>query len=347
MELALIEHDRAVKVAQEPAVPTSQQPTTEATMEGSGVSAGHTALRGSSAYSLSSDDQEAGETQAQGEMDIQGSEEREERLELPDSPLSDEQEEALGDEGTTRLKKLDAEIDQIYEQVLKEVGENADIATECYNDLLKARDIVLRGDLGRLAQAEYYVEQVRARLKRAATSAASARKNAWWIFAWGLLWGLVLVSGVVLLETVYVQELIEKLNLRNRFVDPRILFPAMLWGAIGGVIAIWYSLFKHIAERDFDGHFNISYVGKPFFGLVLGATVYMMVNLLIVSLGIWSTTTAEGTTEVLSPTLAPWIIYLVSWVAGFKENRVFGLVDEVMKRLFPNTASTTSKSLLP
>jgi hypothetical protein len=339
MEMALIEQDRAATGSAQPAASPTQQSKSEAAMEQSDAAA---------AQSIDGDLLPPRSSLAYYETDIQGSEEEAERLELPERPLTGEEEQQMGDAASARLRKLDQEIDKVYEQVLAEVGDNAAIATECYNDLLRARDIVLRKDVSRLAQAEYYVELVRARLKRASTSGTGARRNAWWIFAWGLLWGMVLVSGLVLLETAYVQDLIALLNLRTPYVDPRILFPAMLWGGIGGVVAIWYSLFKHIAERDFDGNYNITYVGKPFFGLVLGATVYMIINLLIVSLGIWPTGTAEGAAQALSPTLAPWIIYLVSWVAGFKENRVFGLVDEVMKRIFPAKSATSSNTpMLP
>ena len=109
-------------------------------------------------------------------------------------------------------------------------------------------------------------------------------------------------------------------------------------------MAIWYSLFKHVSARDFDSYYNISYIGKPFFGLILGATVYMVVQLVIVSLGIWPTGLAQGVEGVLTPSIAPWIIYLLAWASGFKENRIFGLVDAVMKRIFSSQGSAAGAS---
>jgi hypothetical protein len=108
------------------------------------------------------------------------------------------------------------------------------------------------------------------------------------------------------------------------------------------VVAIWYSLFKHVAARDFDSHYNISYIGKPFFGLILGATVYMVVQLLIVSLGLWPANLPESIEGMVQPSLAPWIIYLLAWASGFKENRIFALVDAVMKRLFSSNEAQGS-----
>jgi hypothetical protein len=284
---------------------------------------------------------------AQDEWDMQAPEVKVEQVELPENPLPAGEEQELTEAAGGRIPKLNAEIDKVYEQVLNEVGDNESIATECYNLLLKARDIVLRNDVSRLAQAEYYVGQARARLKRASTSAVGARKNAWWIFAWGLLWGMLYAASVILLDSAYVQNSIARLNLQNSVIEPRVLLPAMVWGGIGGVLAIWYSLFKHISARDFDGHYNISYLGKPFFGLVLGATVYMIVSLLITSLGVWPSG-ATTTTGAAVPMVTPWVIYFVAMVAGFKENRVFGLVDQIMKWIFPEKAlaKTTNGDLL-
>jgi hypothetical protein len=272
-------------------------------------------------------------------MDIQDAGEKVEPLELPDRPLTEAQKQATLDTTNARILQLDQEIDQVYEQVRAEVGENQNITTECFNHLLKARDIIMRRDAAQLAQAEYEIELAQARLKRAASSAKGARRNAWWILAWGFLWGMTFVALLVMLDSSYAEELIDLLNLRSRYIDPQVLLPAMVWGGVGGVVAVWYSLFKHVSLRDFDSNFNFSYLGKPFFGLVLGATVYMVVHLMIVSLGIWPVGLPEGIDESSGPTIAPWIIYLLAWASGFKENRIFGVVDQVMKRLFSSADS--------
>ena len=287
--------------------------------------------------------QAATETARDG-WDMQEPEEEVEIVELPETPLPADQEVELTEAAGDRLAKLNAEIDEAYEQVLNEVGDNESIATECYNALLKARDIVLRNDVSRLAQAEYYVKLARARLKRASKSAIGARKNAWWIFAWGLLWGMLYAASIVLLDSAYVQDALALLNLKNSVIDPKVLLPAMVWGGIGGVLAIWYSLFKHISARDFDGNYNISYLGKPFFGLVLGATVYMIVSLLVTSLGIWPSGLTNSETGAAVPMVTPWVVYFVAMVAGFKENRVFGLIDQIMKWIFPERTATSSSA---
>ena len=107
----------------------------------------------------------------------------------------------------------------------------------------------------------------------------------------------------------------------------------IVWGGIGGVVAVLYSLFKHVGQRDFDSHFGLSYIGKPFLGLIIGATVYMAFSLVIRTLGIWPAGVDE-TGQVALPTVAPGVMYLVAWVSGFKENRIFDLMDRTMKRTF-------------
>ena len=226
------------------------------------------------------------------------------------------------------------EIEDVYAQVLDQVGESEKISTDCFNLLLRARDIVVRRDVTGFPQAEYYIEQARARLKRAAESQASARKYAWLITLWGFLWGGVFVWLLIFLSLGWLESWLGSAGKLPTAVAPEIFLPAMVWGGLGGVVAIWYSLFKHVSLRDFDPQYNLSYIGKPFFGLILGGTVYMIVQLLILTLGISTYGLAEGLEELSSPIIAPWLVYLLAWVCGFNENRIFGLVDRVVKQVF-------------
>jgi hypothetical protein len=266
------------------------------------------------------------------QYDIQEPEEKVERLELPDRELSEEETQALLERwGSIRMGKLDEEISKTYDLVLSKVGENEEITTDCYNQLLKARDIILRREAARIPQAEYYVEQVRARLKRASESEAAADKYAWWITGWGFVWGAAFLTLLILLNQPWFQHMVAPPGTGTPSVNTEIFLPAMIWGGIGGVVAVWYSLFKHVGLRDFDDQYNLSYVGKPFLGLILGATVYMIFELML-KLGILPAglQTGNGT----FPTVTPWIIYPLAWASGFKENRIFDLVDRVIKRIF-------------
>jgi hypothetical protein len=239
---------------------------------------------------------------------------------------------------------LDEEVDELYDQVLATVGDNEQIATACYNELLKARDIILRRDAVKLPQVEYYIGQVRARLKRATESEASARKYAWRIAAWGLLWFFVYTAVLILLSVDRFQDIVAPVSSGDLPLNMEIFLPAMIWGGIGGVAAVFYSLFKHVGGRDFDSQYNLSYMGKPFLGVMLGATVYMVVHVLILALGIMPVGLL-GTEEVSALVVMPWLIYLLAWACGFRENRIFDLVDRVIKQVFGGGETTPAGEL--
>ena len=271
----------------------------------------------------------------QAAADIQAPGEAVDPLILPERDLpKTEAEELLALYGAERIEEMIEEIEDVYAQVLDQVGESEKISTDCFNLLLRARDIVVRRDVTGFPQAEYYIEQARARLKRAAESQASARKYAWLITLWGFLWGGVFVWLLIFLSLGWLESWLGSAGKLPTAVAPEIFLPAMVWGGLGGVVAIWYSLFKHVSLRDFDPQYNLSYIGKPFFGLILGGTVYMIVQLLILTLGISTYGLAEGLEELSSPIIAPWLVYLLAWVCGFNENRIFGLVDRVVKQVF-------------
>jgi hypothetical protein len=270
--------------------------------------------------------------------DVQVTGSQVERLELERELTEEEQKQLLALLGGARLSKMERELDRTYNRVLEIVGDNSDVSTECYNLLLKARDIIWRREASRIAQAEYYVEQVQARLKRSEDSRRGEKLYAWKITAWGGVWGLIFLAFLILLGQDWFRTAIAPTPSSDSLIDMRIFVPAMIWGGLGGVTAVWYSLFKHVGQRDFDTAFNLSYVGKPFMGIILGAAVYMVFHLLLRTLGVVPAGLETGNLDM--PTVAPWLVYLMAWASGFKENRVFDLVDKVMKQIFSGSEPT-------
>lgn len=255
-------------------------------------------------------------------------------LELPVLNVTEEERQAiLKWWGDRRIRELSTDIDATYEEVRRKVGENESIATDAFNQLLKARDILIRRDAERIAQAEYYIEQVRVRLKRASESEAAAKKVQWPLLGWGLFWGVIFLALLIMAGMDWFQGLFQPASQAQALVELDVFLSAMLWGGIGGAVAVLYSLFKHVGMRDFDSQYVISYVGKPFLGLIVGATVYMILALVVRALGIVPASQAAGEVETI-PAIAPGVVYLVAWAAGFKENRLLELVDRVMKQVF-------------
>ncbi len=278
------------------------------------------------------------ESEATAGRDIQEPEEVVEPIELPDRHLTDEEKAAvfswLTDE---KLQEMQREIIETYEEIRNTVAENETVTNKAFNYLLKARDILVRRDAGKISQAEYYIEQTRALLRRIYVSQEAARKYQFPILFWGILWAVAFLAVLVLLgQPWFVERISPTLTSIDNLVDMPVFVAAMVWGGIGGAVAILYSLFKHIGARDFDPHYGMSYLGKPFLGAIIGATAYIVLNLMIRVLGMFpaSLDVAEGAT---APTVAPAVIYVVAWAGGFKENRILDLVDRIMKRIFSGT----------
>lgn len=268
-------------------------------------------------------------------LDIQDPDEKIEPIQLPDRVLTEEERnQILAWLGEEWIQTLESSIDEAYDEVRREVGTNKNITTECYNKLLQARDIVLRRDVAQIAQAEYYVEDVRTRLTRAADSEKAARRHQWWILIWGLFWFVAFVALQFVINESWFWDTIAPTGMTNLVVDMEVFVTTMIWGGIGGVVSILYSLFKHVGQRDFDAHYKLSYLGKPFLGVILGATTYMVFNLVLRTLGILPAGLegAEGIADTAF-TVAPGVLYLIAWASGFKENTIFELVDRTMKRV--------------
>ena len=148
-----------------------------------------------------------------------------------------------------------------------------------------------------------------------------------------MLWFSVFLALLILLNEGWFRNIIAGAGLSNTLVSMDVLLSTMIWGGIGGVVSVLYSLFKHVGQRDFDPHYSLSYIGKPFLGVILGATVYMVFNLLMRTLGIVPIE-VSGLEEATAPAVAPGVMYLLAWFSGFKENRIFDILDRTMKRIF-------------
>jgi hypothetical protein len=273
-------------------------------------------------------------------MDVQEPDEPVVPITLPERELTEEEKgQILTWLGEQQIHELESAIGEAYVQVRSTISDNEAISTECFNKLLQARDIVVHRDLGQIAQAEYNVEWVRTRLQRATNSDAAAKKSQWWILIWGLIWFSAFLALLILLNEGWFRDMIAVAGLSNTLVNMDVLLSTMIWGGIGGVVSVLYSLFKHVGQRDFDAHYSLSYVGKPFLGVILGATVYMVFNLLMRTLGILPAE-LSGIEDATAPAVAPGVMYLLAWFSGFKENRIFDILDRTMKRIFSGGESS-------
>jgi hypothetical protein len=278
--------------------------------------------------------------------DIQAPEKKVELIILPERPLTPEERAEIVERlGEGWIEALQSQIDAAYESVRRLVGENETVAVDAYNTLLKARDILVMRKIDQLAQAEYYLELVRARMKRVSASEAAAKKYQWRILGWGMLWGIAFLVLLILLGQDWFRAIVAPAGSADSLIELDIFISAMLWGGIGGSVAVLYSLFKHVGERDFDSQFLVSYVGKPFLGFISGAIVYMALNLVVRAVGILAPGMQTGAGETAS-VVAPGVVYLVALAAGFKEARLLGLIDSLWDQIFGKEEEEKEEEIL-
>lgn len=235
-----------------------------------------------------------------------------------------------------QLNDIYAAIDGEYRRILRaNISVNKPITDWAHNLLAEARQIILDYQVEHLPRAEWNIEQVRARLDRAEESARQARKFAWLISVWGLAWFFLLVGLIFRVDLInrYLTTTAGQSDLLNLDIFLRTLF----FGGIGGVTAVFYHLHHYVADRAYDPQYNLTYVAKPFMGMILGTLVYMIVFGLMGPFGIApAAISGEAVTATAdaSNVLATLFVWSLALAAGFKENLAFELLERIMKIIF-------------
>jgi len=230
------------------------------------------------------------------------------------------------------LAALDKAIDAQYERILRDnVSVNKWITDWCHNLLAEARNIVLYRQMEHLARAEWDVEQVRARLDRAEESRKQANRYAWPIAIWGVIWFVIFVYLVF--EPMTLLRFFTTAGDSESFLIPDIFLRALFFGGIGGVAAVFYHLFKYVQERSFDNQFILSYVAKPFMGMILGSIIYLTLFVMLRALQILPAGLEAGSVETVNDVMYVALLYFIALAAGFKENLAFDLLNRAIRAL--------------
>jgi hypothetical protein len=238
-----------------------------------------------------------------------------------------------------KLVELNRAIQAEYDRILRDnVSANRAITDWCHGLLAEARVIVTYRELGNLARAEWCVEQVRARLDRAELSAEQGRMPLL-ITIWGILWFFPFVY--LIFAPLTVLTLFGLSGLNDAFIRPEVFLRALFFGGLGGVAAIFYHLFKYVRDRSFDRQYVLSYFGKPFMGMILGALMYLGVFAAMRVLGLTPVGLAVSESEMLTQMLYMALLYVGALAVGFKENQAFGLLNRTVTRLLGGNDGTS------
>jgi hypothetical protein len=231
-----------------------------------------------------------------------------------------------------KLAELDKAIDGQYDRILREdISVNADITDRCHKLLRESRAIVLHRQVEQLAKAEWNVEQVRARLDRAGESRKQANRYSWPIALWGMAWFAAFVY--LIFNPALIFEWFNLTDVNDQFLVPEIFLRSLFFGGIGGVAAVFYHLFKYVSQRSFDSQYGLSFVGKPFMGMILGSMIYLTVFVAMRVLGLAPIGLEQESGQTVTDVMYMALLFFIAMAAGFKENLAFDLLNRVIKAL--------------
>lgn len=235
------------------------------------------------------------------------------------------------------LKALDREVDALYEKVGTLLSGQRQEATVAFDILRRVRLILLK-EPERYADAEYLVNQVRARINQIEQSTEGGRANAPRIFAYQTIW-LALLAAMALVTTVNGETFrswaayLLGIPVNSEQLNWAVLFLSTLaWGGIGGITSALWSLYHHISvARDYNPVENLWYYSQPMLGMVLGGIVFLIMGsgFLVVQVNL------ETQDVALGARLLPAAIAVI---AGFRQNMVLDLIERLIGLIIPTQA---------
>lgn len=243
--------------------------------------------------------------------------------------------------GRERREKLDKEIESLYDKVANELSVNTKDTEFALRTLSQAQDIIFE-DARQYDEALYRVAVVKTMLTRK----NNLRR---WSYTWGtavffyaIIWLVAFIAGFLLTGTI--RELLNEASTAGSsdLLAVRAAWFSALAGGIGGVIGILYSLYWHVSiKQDFDRQYVMYYFVQPVMGFILGAIVYFIIGagFLVVNFASNENTQAG---EVLSSATVVAFQIVIGWIAGFRQRKVFEMIDKIVQRISPKDAEEES-----
>jgi hypothetical protein len=246
----------------------------------------------------------------------------------PRAYSSEDQQRILSELDMERRNALMQQVDNLYEITSSELASHQEHSGTALKLLHEARTIIIERPYA-FADAELRMQAAKALIKRTQDSRTNSRRSWPWLFAYEIVWALLLLAGLVL-EGVFGDWLSGLSFVKATTMED--LFPAwgtMMAGGLGGVICALWSMWYHISDQqDYDPQHNLWYLVQPLQGMVLGIVVY-----LVIAAGFLAfQTDISSASATKAAKFLPW---LVAAIAGIRQTFIYELLDRIVGVLNP------------
>jgi hypothetical protein len=240
----------------------------------------------------------------------------------------------IGRIGQDRIDALSKRIDKLYEQVTSGIISDPSQAGDALLYLRRARDKELE-DQRQFDEAEYLVNVAQYIVTHAGNVRTWSYTYGIALLVYGLIWLGVFVAGLIFDQALlnWFRTFLTVPATATRMADIFGPYDTVVWGGIGGVLGLLYSLFKHIAVRqDFDRQYTIWYIVQPFMGMLMGAIVHLFFVAGIFQL-------VGATAEAFRALGA-----LLAIAAAFRQHYVYAWLEAVLKNFQPGGAGAEAEA---
>jgi hypothetical protein len=266
-------------------------------------------------------------------------------LDLPELEQSEQEQlsrvrdedEVLAYIGDEQRQQLWQAIARLYDEVPK-VLVHDELQDEALQLLQSAQDILMERPR-QFDVAKYKVGQVESILTRRRETTRWTNTYGWLTFLYEAAW-VVVLSWAIFYAPAFVASITSSFGASESLISVEQLWNTAAWGGVGGVLGALYSLYWHAAKvKDFDKQYLMWYVVQPVIGLIVGASLHVIIGAGFLTL-IGEPAVEQGTPLRLFP-------YALSVIAAFRQRFILEVVDRVIQFVTRTGESATSDQSNP
>ncbi len=218
-------------------------------------------------------------------------------------------------------KKLDEQIESLYNRVAKELNSNPKDVSFALQKLRIAQSIVIE-DIRQYEQALYWVAVVKEMLVQKRNLRRWAYTWGLFVFFYGLFWLPAFIAGLFI-------------DIPEFVVGAKEAWFSGLAGGIGGAVAILQNISWQVSVRQaFDRRHTMKYLVQPIMGFLLGIVIFFIVGAgyLIIGAHNFDPNNIGDRTRFIV------VQMLLGFIAGFHQTVIYHLIDRIAQLLTPKTA---------